>query len=117
MSFARQVFTFDEVGVSGHLNHIATYHGVKHAVLALQSRNNILAYKLKSKNVFRKFLGVFEILPSLCLDEHIVFGLQLLKTFAGMQAHSSQNLWYRQIFICLSSFTYVNSFEEMESTI
>ena len=108
------MFTFDEYGVSGHINHIATYHGVNHAYLAIRANQSLMAFKLKSKNILRKFLGLLEFPLALCLDEHIVFSLQLLKSIAGMQAHVSQNLFYRQVFIALSSFTYINSFVSME---
>jgi N-acetylglucosaminylphosphatidylinositol deacetylase len=107
-----QVFTFDSYGVSGHPNHIATFHGVKHALLSLQNNSSasIKGYCLSSKNLVRKYLGLFDIIFSLCLDENVLVSWALIKTILGMQAHQSQNIWHRKIFILISSYSYINCF-------
>lgn len=106
-----QVVTFDDRGVSDHPNHIATYHGVKSALSMLpRSANNVIGLKLISVNVFRKFSGVLEILSALCTAEYVAVAFGLITALRGMFIHRSQNVWYRQIFVCLSAFTYVNSF-------
>lgn len=109
------MITFDERGVSDHPNHIATYHGVKTAVLGLSkiaapATATVLGLKLKSVNIMRKFSGLVELLPALLFYEYVVLHVGLITALRGMYIHRSQNLWYRQIFVLISSFTYVNSF-------
>lgn len=61
------IITFDDYGVSGHINHIATYRGVVAAMPEIfEILPNIQGYKLDSLKgmnmIFRKFIGVFDIL-------------------------------------------------------
>lgn len=109
------IFTFDEYGVSNHPNHIATYHGVRYYFMnVLIDKTSISGYKLNSKNLFRKFIGLFDII-FICIFHGLfiinIFGLY--KAYKGMFAHSSQNVWYRKIFIFFSSFTYINSYSKI----
>jgi len=108
-----QVVTFDERGVSDHPNHIATYHGVRLA-LSNMSKLKVLTtpvgLKLQSNNVLRKFSGVFDILLACWFSEYVVVAMGLWTALRGMYLHRSQNQLYRQVFVLLSSFTYINSF-------
>ncbi len=110
-----QIVTFDEWGVSGHPNHIATYKGVLHAYSsALKATySHITGLKLTSRNLLRKFLGPFDLLFSLWFSENVVLSMNLWRAISGMYAHNSQNHLYRQVFILLSAFTYINEFEEL----
>jgi N-acetylglucosaminylphosphatidylinositol deacetylase len=107
-----QVLTFDERGVSNHPNHIATYHGVRLALseLAKQSPNSPLGLKLKSLSILRKFCGVLELFLAWLFADYVVASFGLLTALRGMYVHRSQNLLYRQVFVVISAFTYVNSF-------
>mmetsp|Transcript_9095 Transcript_9095/g.17117 ORF Transcript_9095/g.17117 Transcript_9095/m.17117 type:complete len:282 (-) Transcript_9095:154-999(-) len=54
------IITFDHFGVSGHPNHIAVYRGVR---AFLNDRpHNMQGFSLKSENIFRKYLGLFDFL-------------------------------------------------------
>lgn len=55
-------------------------------------------------------MGVFEILFALFLSEQVVASFGMPIALRGMFVHRSQNLWYRQIFVCISAYSYVNSF-------
>ena len=109
------ILTFDEYGVSNHPNHIATYQGVKYYLNnILNDKLNIIGFKLNSKNVFRKFIGLFDIIFTVLLNSFILLNIfGLYKVYKGMYAHNSQNVWYRKIFIFFSSFTYINSFSKI----
>ena len=71
--------------------------------------------KLKSLNLYRKFSGILEILYALCCYEYVVVACGVWTALKGMYIHRSQNLFYRQIFVIISAFTYVNSFEPIVS--
>lgn len=110
-----QVITFDERGVSDHPNHIATYHGVRLALseLSKQSPSPPLGLKLKSLGILRKFSGIFELLWAWLFADYVVASFGLLTALRGMYVHRSQNLLYRQVFVVISAFTYVNSFAQI----
>jgi hypothetical protein len=69
-----------------------------------------LALKLNTVNACRKFSGILEIIAAVLVSEHVVIMLGVITALRGMFVHRSQNLWYRQIFVCVSSYSYVNSF-------
>eukprot|EP00981_Chlorochromonas_danica_P006012 scaffold1244_cov162-Ochromonas_danica.AAC.48 len=109
------VVTFDDYGVSGHPNHIAVYQGVRLATLRSSGENlpkHVL--KLCSKPLIRKFWGVFDVpLSFLCDETMLVVNGQPWRTALAFAQHTSQMLVYRQAFILLSSFTYINSFRHI----
>ena len=115
------VISFDERGVSGHPNHIAAFRGLQMAYTSTLKREKpkLLALSLQSKCLCRKFSGILDILLSyvnltLRREEYVVCSLlSLMNAMRGIFIHRSQNLWYRRIFILLSSFSYVNSFNKL----
>jgi N-acetylglucosaminylphosphatidylinositol deacetylase len=116
--FPSLIVTFDERGASHHPNHIATYHGVKTALSQLKSeqpKNGLMGLKLVTNTIFRKFFGPVDLLLAIfCNNAHIiVFSWSIIKAIKWMYAHKSQNYMYRQVFIVLSSMTYVNCFADI----
>ncbi len=108
-----KVLTFDDYGVSGHPNHIAVSKGLTLLALSLKSKNSqVVAMRLKSKALVRKFLGPFDVVFALLFSQYIVFSLSsVFVAWRGMFAHHSQNKLYRQVFVILSAFSYMNEFE------
>lgn len=109
------VITFDERGVSGHANHISTFRGVERCAQIMKADLLCPVFlKLNSKNVLRKFCGPIDIILAILLRELYVYHhVSPLLAMKGIYTHKSQNVWYRRIFIVLSSFSYVNSFKEI----
>lgn len=106
------VVTFDEYGVSGHINHIATSRGVRLGVLQAREQGRaVTALQLCSKNALRKFSGLLDAFATLLCDEMVILNRDPLRTLAGLRAHSSQSQLYRQAFVLCSSFTYIVSFQ------
>lgn len=88
------------------------------ALVVVKKVGKVAAIKLKSKSFFRKFMGPFDIILSLLfsflLDALLVVGFKtMLSAFRGMYIHKSQNKLYRQIFVVISSFSYINEFESI----
>ena len=107
------VVTFDDYGVSGHPNHIATGRSVSQAVAlyaSSSSSSNLKCIKLESTNLLRKFTGPIDVLFSLLLSDLVVINSNPCVAYKAMRAHRSQFLWYRYIFIVLSRYTYVNTY-------
>jgi N-acetylglucosaminylphosphatidylinositol deacetylase len=110
--------TFDEYGVSGHANHIATAEGVQRGVRLLRAETPSLhfqAMKLQSKNVVRKFLGILDVLLSILVDDAVVINRAPWLVPQALARHQSQNALYRQAFVFFSSFTYINSLSDISS--
>lgn len=106
-----QIVTFDEKGVSGHQNHIATHYGVRHL---LATRKDLAAkvqmFSLVSHSTLRKYLGLFN-LVFLWREPNVVMVASPRHTKAGREAmkkHKSQYVWFRQLYVTFSSYLFVN---------
>ena len=107
------MITFDEYGISSHPNHIATYQGVIRSLSRYFQlyQHLIPCIKLETTNSIRKFLGPFDLLWSLIFwNDILIINWNFIKTIQLMQAHTSQFVWYRKLFILFSRYTYMNTF-------
>eukprot|EP00892_Ulva_mutabilis_P006817 jgi/Ulvmu1/4507/UM002_0233.1 len=119
------VLTFDELGVSGHPNHISTHYGVRR--WHDQTSYNCRLCFLKTVPLVIKFLGpLIQLLLSLVklfagsaqllqaipvgrrpgfvlADAHHIAEIQM-----AMQAHVSQYVWYRRLYMRVSVYTFMN---------
>jgi N-acetylglucosaminylphosphatidylinositol deacetylase len=102
------LLTFDEKGVSGHLNHITTYYAVKHYLDYVQQ---LPAYKLISVKPKEQYLYLFNQSDKPVNDiDSITFRSNAMsKTWNKMSKHSSQFTWYRKLSVIFSRYTYVNT--------
>jgi N-acetylglucosaminylphosphatidylinositol deacetylase len=116
------VVTFDNYGVSGHPNHIATCKGVELAISSLPKTIELL--ELESIRIFRKYSGMvnyiydfIKVSTGICGGNdiyaipcpHEVFWIAQ----EAMGKHSSQLVWYRKIYLLLSRFIFINSFKRI----
>jgi N-acetylglucosaminylphosphatidylinositol deacetylase len=130
--FGRIVLTtFDQYGVSGHVNHIDTHYGVCELIRqnrGIQPKDGndarpipVEAWQLESERNL-----VFKYVPVLCwiLFFLSLFHLSLPTTrtsrypkyqclepwinWSAMRAHESQFVWYRRLFVIFSVYTYSN---------
>lgn len=109
------IVTFDQGGVSGHVNHSALFHSVVH----MHKRNllppNCKVFLLASVGIMRKYSGMMDCALSLILSNHIFIlsplEQQVLKT--AMSKHGSQWVWFRKLYIYFSRYAYINTFTEL----
>ncbi|KAJ1914288.1 N-acetylglucosaminyl-phosphatidylinositol de-N-acetylase [Tieghemiomyces parasiticus] len=126
------IFTFDQRGVSGHMNHIAVNLGVQH-MLGFSRRikaRSLPAYRLVSVGLLRKYASLFDTFFSLSVTsqpELANFGLvssseyllfvahwrDVIKAREAMYEHRSQMLWFRHLYIFFSRYMVINSFERV----
>lgn len=119
----RTVVTFDSRGVSGHANHVDTWRGVLH--LKEMSPPGIIFLSLQTYPVLLKYSSVLSLLPfTLGLKKlpksppaFVVLTPppQLFRAYGGMQCHRSQFVWFRYLFVALSSYSLVNEFVVLHS--
>eukprot|EP00938_MAST-03A_sp_MAST-3A-sp1_P007438 g7438.t1 len=116
--------TFDDFGVSGHVNHIHCSMGVRMtapdtvSVWTLRStQSNSSSYVGYFLGLVHKYTGPLGILlddiiscldysskPSIC-----VTNFEPLIIWNAMASHQSQFVWYRRLFIIFSHFVYTNT--------
>ncbi|KAJ1609700.1 N-acetylglucosaminyl-phosphatidylinositol de-N-acetylase [Cryptosporidium canis] len=53
------IVTFDEYGVSGHINHISTYESLREWIRGSQRESYPKVYVLETSNIFIKYSGLF----------------------------------------------------------
>ncbi|MES1912372.1 MAG: hypothetical protein MHM6MM_004658 [Cercozoa sp. M6MM] len=100
------VLTFDDYGVSGHPNHIATYRGVKLVPHSLK-------YVLESVPIWRKYCIPLDALLLLRESNVVLSNEHTAINVQAMQAHASQWVWFRRLFVLLSRYTRVNSWRRL----
>jgi len=110
-----QIITFDDYGVSGHPNHISTYHGVK---FALQNLSMISAFRLKSYSMIDKYiLGTLQFVYRMVFkNEQTILTTDPLLAYRGLLVHESQCVWYRRLFVVISRFAWMNTWEIIQSS-
>ncbi|XP_064383329.1 N-acetylglucosaminyl-phosphatidylinositol de-N-acetylase-like isoform X2 [Halichondria panicea] len=116
---ANVIITFDDLGVSGHPNHIS----VSRAMRALKNKGKlqseagdaIQVLLLETTNLLRKYSSCLDWFPGLCLARYQT-ACDLNGYFKGRQAmkeHRSQYIWFRQLYIIFSRYMYINTFKEL----
>lgn len=109
------VLSFDEYGVSGHLNHCGTAAGVSLAYRTccqLKDLGGISLYILKSSDIVTKYSGIvsYGLIKILygANDSRLLHSFDLRRAWQAMSCHQTQWTWYRRVFILLSQYTFFN---------
>lgn len=117
---ASQILTFDTQGVSGHPNHVALPRGALELV-ASASRSNLSVFSLDTVPILAKYSGMLH--PAYYQATSKIAGLQqypqradrFVSHFGGyltacyaMQAHWSQLVWFRWLYILTSRYMWLN---------
>jgi N-acetylglucosaminylphosphatidylinositol deacetylase len=107
------LITFDQNGVSTHLNHCFLNKIVK----LLTKKPDV--YFLKTVFILRKYSFIFDLMPSLIYNH--IFKQDLIAvnslndyliTLNSMLKHKTQLVWFRWIYICTSSYMLINILEK-----
>ena len=123
------VLTFDEGGISGHVNHKDTYRGVQYWLSTTTSQKNVTAWKLTTVyNPIYKYLPllvVWQYLMALLFGDRSTaksssvtlprdcFCWKPWIVWNAMATHASQFVWYRRLFVLFSCYTYHNQWQEI----
>lgn len=130
------LITFDEYGVSGHINHIDTFLGVREITKCgkpcWQINDKYIpveAWQLESeRNILKKYFPILSwvlLLLSFFMtySAMAVQGSRQIYRFnepwmnwRAMRAHESQFVWYRRLFVVFSCYTYVNVLKPIQAT-
>eukprot|EP00775_Hariotina_reticulata_P002590 gene2590-2892_t len=111
------VLTFDSYGVSGHINHRGVHQGVRQLLAAKGLSLGITqAWQLVSEHLVVKYSGLCSLrLLGLRLKQGqlLILGGNASLSLRAMAAHHSQWVWYRKLFVLLSSYTYCNRLQSL----
>lgn len=114
------IITFDSYGVSGHCNHRDVHYGVCKLLHDTLPRD-VEVWELVSTNILRKYSGPVDIWLSMFWAMlHSDGTMQCLvnehsrRSFKAMAQHSSQWVWFRKLFVALSSYTYMNTLRKVK---
>ena len=124
------LITFDDGGVSGHLNHRSLAMAMKHSLV---HHRTLLVYELSTVSPVIKFTSIWNLfftligfLPRLCRSffssllpflfsapdgQRVLFVSSPSGYWTGLRAfhcHRSQMLWYRHIYTTLSRYMFIN---------
>ena len=73
----------------------------------------VRAFALVTTGVVRKYMGLFDV-PLSVLSERCYATVEPALNYRAMQAHFSQWVWYRRLFVLFSRYTFLNTLVEME---
>ena len=119
----KDIVTFDDYGVSGHLNHQSIHKSVCRMKRS-STRNlhkDIKLFSLESVNLFRKYISIFDLVLSViqCLVKQyteeiklklIMLNLKDIKVPRNaMYRHRSQFVWFRKLYIVFSRYMLINT--------
>jgi N-acetylglucosaminylphosphatidylinositol deacetylase len=109
------VATFDEYGISGHPNHIATYRSLHYLFhsCGYRSSHPCILLALESVSIARKFLSILDYPFSVLHNDVLILQFALVKVFQAMWIHYSQFVWYRFLFILFSRYSFINTFKKV----
>eukprot|EP01095_Lingulamoeba_sp_RSL-Kostka_P013617 TRINITY_DN5682_c0_g2_i1.p1 TRINITY_DN5682_c0_g2~~TRINITY_DN5682_c0_g2_i1.p1 ORF type:complete len:351 (+),score=67.97 TRINITY_DN5682_c0_g2_i1:76-1128(+) len=74
----------------------------------------IKAYQLHTTNIIRKYLSILDF-PISLFSDFIYFSPNfIIFSFKAMNAHHSQFVWYRKLFVLFSRYTFINTLSEIK---
>lgn len=113
------IFTFDEYGVSGHVNHSSVHHGIQQFLASRDCPPGIQCYQLESVCRLRKYLSFVELGLSFIISPVIFVSgwSELVKAQAAMYAHRSQLVWFRVLYVIFSLYMITNTYKPIQRTL
>lgn len=108
------ILTFDQFGVSGHVNHIATSFGVKYAFRHNMLPEQCTLYELSTVNLIRKYSSFMDCYISSLSNIYSIASLgDVVRINSAMKAHRSQLVWFRRLYVMFSRYMVVNTFKSV----
>ncbi|GFS73130.1 n-acetylglucosaminyl-phosphatidylinositol de-N-acetylase [Nephila pilipes] len=112
-----KVISFDQSGVSGHLNHIAVNDGLQYLSLKGLLSQDCEVFLLKTVFLLQKYLG-FLLVPLIYLCANFQFASTFHDVkiiWKSMKEHKSQFVWFRKLYIIFSQYVYMNTFIKLQN--
>ncbi|KFD48618.1 hypothetical protein M513_10473 [Trichuris suis] len=114
------VFTFDQFGVSGHLNHCSIHRSFRQLLQQHRMPKDARLYVLDTVSLVRKYSGIFDfvlVLPQCGLSDKLCFinsPIDALRSCHAMSMHGSQLAWFRLLYLLYSRYMFINQFTRLK---
>ena len=113
----KEVITFDEYGVSGHVNHRDLFE----VASKLQKKlPNVRFLKLKSLNLIQKYAAYVDVWTVYLFQSkteenqlHIIGLSEYFKLLTALYEHRSQMVWFRKLYSVFSKYMFINVLQPM----
>lgn len=107
----QNVITFDDYGVSGHLNHRSVHRALRSLPESVQ------VYYLESVSIFRKYLAVIDVFITILFHSfssknrliQLASVVETTTIMTALKKHSSQMVWFRKLYMMFSRYMIVNT--------
>jgi len=104
------LITFDNYGVSGHLNHQSIYNGVRYLQKDQTKKIAVRYLALESISLIRKYWGFIDSLFSFNYFICTADWNTRKQIQEAMEAHASQYVWFRRLYVIFSRYLFINTF-------
>ncbi|CDW52858.1 PIG-L domain containing protein [Trichuris trichiura] len=114
------VFTFDQFGISGHLNHCSIHSSFCQLLRQHRMPKETSLYVLDTVSLVRKYAGIFDfvlIFAQYGLSDKLCFinsPIDALLSCQAMSMHGSQLVWFRLLYLLYSRYMFINQFTRLE---
>ncbi|KAL5015830.1 hypothetical protein ScPMuIL_005419 [Solemya velum] len=108
------IITFDEGGVSGHINHRALLPGIRKLLRGgRKAFENTKLYSLQTTGTVRGLLSVLDVPYSWWSCDTVIVSPPggVVKAWRAMAAHYSQLMWFRVLFSMFTRYNLVNTLD------
>ena len=105
------VITFDDYGVSGHINHSSIHYAIEHLVSECLLPQACEAYSLDSVNLLRKYSALLDVpLSYFSSSFALTIRDQQSSTLKkAMKCHATQYTWFRKLYMMFSRYVLINT--------
>lgn len=110
------VITFDKGGVSRHLNHSSIFYAAAYLCMERKLPPYCRAYALESICLVRKYSALLDVPISYLLSSYwyIISLRDRDIILSAMEAHASQYVWFRKLYMIFSRYSLMNTLKEIE---
>ncbi|KAK7794435.1 hypothetical protein R5R35_003808 [Gryllus longicercus] len=110
------VITFDKGGVSRHINHSSIFYAAAYLCMERKLPSYCRAYALESICLVRKYSAILDVPISYLLSSYwyIISLRERDIILSAMEAHASQFIWFRKLYMFFSRYTVMNTLKEIE---
>lgn len=110
------VLTFDRYGVSGHKNHCSLFTALAFLCMERRLPQNCRVFALRSVSMLRKYSSILDVPMSFLLAPSAVYVAgpkRFLCLQVAMAKHYSQYAWFRKLYMLLSRYILINTYDDM----
>ncbi|KAJ1366458.1 hypothetical protein KIN20_027128 [Parelaphostrongylus tenuis] len=109
------VLSFDAGGVSGHSNHSSCFEALQEAYTRGVIPEDVQIFVLDSVSLLRKYLGLFDAPISVARSpfQYFARGCDVVAAWRAMNAHRTQLVWFRFLYMIFSRYVYINTFRRI----